>query len=143
MSLSTLDNLLDKVGLPPWDDKYLNAFNIYVVFFLGRYVSEDIKLLCGNIFDTPVAKTGILFVVLYNACRNARVALFWTIIFLVLQWIMSRYAKCQPYKDKGPKDDLDSNIWVTSFTSPQASVPTLSNTFSTSSSATYSRVVPA
>lgn len=123
--------VLQKLGLPPWDERYVNAFNIYVVFFLGRYVSEDIKLICGSLFDHPVAKTLILFVVLFNVSKSAPISTFWTVIFLTLQWLMSRYSKCKPYIDKGPKDDLDTNIWVTNFSGSSARVAP--QTFSSSS----------
>ena len=102
-------------GLPPLGKIYTDPILTYFTFFLSRYPGNDLQTLCGNLFDTPVAKTIILFVIVYSSCRNWKVALLMTSIFLTLQYTMSKYNQCGPYPDKSianTNKKVPSSCWV-------------------------------
>lgn len=111
---------MDAIGLPPFDKKYIDAFVTYVTFFLSRYVGNDVQVLCGSLFDTPIAKTLILFAIMYSATKEARVAAVMTVFFLLAQYLLSRNKQCGPYVDKTAKSNMDTNIWAPNLSTNEA-----------------------
>lgn len=80
--------------------KCFKALVSYMGYFGSRYVGNDIQLLCGNILDHPVVKTFTLFCVMYQATDNFDIALIMTIVFLILQYVMSITSICTKYVEK-------------------------------------------
>jgi hypothetical protein len=85
---------LPAFGSKPWVD----ALVTYTNFFLSRYVSQDIAMLCGSVFDTPGFKTLTLFGIMYGATRNIRLATIFTVVLLILNLFMANNKQCHPYR---------------------------------------------
>ncbi len=98
--------------LPTYGKPYLDALLLYFSFFLSRYPGNDVQVLCGNVFDTALAKTVILFAIMYSGSRDVRVALVMTGIFLSLHYVLSKCEGCGPYADKTKHDKVRKGMWV-------------------------------
>ena len=102
-------------SIPTLGKPHLDAFLLYFTFFLSRYPGNDIQYLCGSLFDTPVAKTVILFAIMYSGSRDIKVAVIMTAVFLTFQYVLSRCAKCTPYVDKNKHSKTEKSMWVTNL----------------------------
>ena len=80
--------------------KVNKAIMTYMGYFGSRFVGNDIQVLCGNVLDTPLAKSFTLFCIMYQATDNLNVALSMTLVFVIIQYLMSISPSCGKYKDK-------------------------------------------
>ncbi len=92
---------------------YVDSLAIYTYLFLGRYVANDIGMLCGSLFDTAGGKTIILFMVFFGSARNIRLATLLTVIALGANMIMSQHKQCKPYSAKKFDHGMNAGFWVT------------------------------
>ena len=102
-------------SFPTLGKPHLDALLLYFNFFLSRYVGNDVQYLCGNMFDTPVAKTVILFAIMYSGSRDVKVALVMTAVCLTFQYVMSRCVQCAPYVEKNKHSKTEKSVWVTNL----------------------------
>jgi hypothetical protein len=94
--------------------KCFRALVSYMGYFGSRYVGNDIQLLCGNIFDHPVVKTFTLFCIMFQATNSFDLGLTMTVVFLILQYVMSISPMCNKYIDKtssGRRIDIHATAW--------------------------------
>lgn len=94
------DNNMNTFLSDPTFKKCFKALVSYMGYFGSRYVGNDIQLMCGNVLDHPVAKTFTLFCVMFQATDNIDLALMMTVVFLILQYIMSVAPFCGNYAEK-------------------------------------------
>lgn len=80
--------------------KVFKAVASYMGYFGSRFVGNDIQVLCGNLLDHPIAKTFTLFCIMFQATDNLNLAIFMTVVFLILQYFMSITPACNRYIDK-------------------------------------------
>ena len=85
----------------------------YMGYFGSRYVGNDIQMLCGNILDHPIIKSFTLFCIMFQATDSINLALFMTMVFIVLQYVMSVSSICNKYVDKTTAKNV--NIHATAW----------------------------
>ena len=105
-------------SLPLSGKPYLDAILLYFSFFLSRYPGNDIQVLCGNMFDTPLAKTLIVFVIMYSGSRDIHVAILMTLVCLGFQYYLSKCESCGPYVDKTKMKNVQKGVWITGAGKP-------------------------
>jgi hypothetical protein len=105
-----METFVSLVGSSP--KPWIDGLIMYNSFFLSRYVGNDIQNLCGNMFDRPLPKTLILFVVMYTGSRNVAVSIVLTILLIGVQYVMTNKEECKPYKERNYKSSINKNIWV-------------------------------
>ena len=106
-----MSTFLTQLGLPPFSEKYVESFCAYLSYFGSRYISADIAVLCGASFDHPIAKTFILFCIMYQASKDVRIAAAMTVFFLGFQFVLSRTKGCVPYADKTGANKIDTSTY--------------------------------
>jgi len=71
----------------------------FMVYFGTRYVSNDIKTICGNAMDHYAVKIFTVFCIFYQASGNMYATLTFTLLFSLLQVYMKMYPECKSFKD--------------------------------------------
>lgn len=106
----------------PFNPQYVDAIVAYVSYFGSRFVGNDLQVLCGNVFDHPIAKTFTLFCIMYQASKSVKVATVMTTFFLFFQFILSRNRDCSPYRDKTSAQSLDTRnyFWPRNLDIPRS-----------------------
>ena len=97
-----------------FNPKVFKAVCAYMSFFGSKYISTDISLMCGNVFDHPIVKTFTLFCIMYSSTESLQLSLIMTVCFLLLQYSFSLTSKCQIYVDKNnPQQTVqtDNVVW--------------------------------
>ncbi len=99
---------------PVVQKKCAKAVISYMGYFGSRFVGNDIQLLCGNILDTPLAKSFTLFCIMYQAVDNLSLALVMTLFFISVQYVMSINPACNKYVDKTTAKNVNigSTVWA-------------------------------
>ena len=94
--------------------KFTAAIVTYISFFGSRFVGNDIQVMCGSLFDTPMGKTVTLFAIMFQASQDVRVALYATLFFMTLQYILSWSRFCSPYIDKTTAKNVETRgrVWA-------------------------------
>lgn len=95
--------------------KIFKAIVAYMGYFASRYVGNDIQNICGNLLDTPVAKTFTLFCIMFQATDNLNLSITMTIVFLLIQYVMSITPQCGKYIEKTDakrKVNIHATAWA-------------------------------
>ena len=76
----------------------------------ARYLSNDLSILCGNMLNSSVGKTIILWCIMFQATgEDVLVASVSCLFFLLVQFQLSNTESCDTYLDMTPESSVKAN----------------------------------
>jgi len=95
MSFYHVQLLLDN----PTTHKIFRAFASYMTIFGSKYISNDLQMTCGNLFNLPIIKVLTVYCIMYNATSIHRLSIVLTISIVILQYYLTTEPTCTTYVD--------------------------------------------
>lgn len=82
----------------PHVSKIVKATCSYFTFFGTRYIADELKHTCGNMFENPYVKMFTLFCIFYQSSNSLRLAISLTFIITLFHKYMEKHQNCKKGK---------------------------------------------
>ena len=89
-------NIYNNIDFKP----YWKILTTFMIYFVTRYVSNDLKFVYGNILNSFPVKTICIFSISYQATGGSiHPSLIATLLFVLLQMYIQFHPSCKEYRE--------------------------------------------